>query len=591
MRHILSEVILKAYETCLEQGLLTCRPERLPQTEPCRDLKHGDFASNIAMVMSKLEKKSPRDVATPLAEALRLQTEVFDSIDVAGPGFLNMRLSPTFFSRVLRDTLEQGEGAHRSGRHGRKALIEFVSANPTGPLHLGHARGAYVGDACARLLDAAGYDVEREFYVNDAGNQIRILAETVFVRYQQLFGESVELSEGQYPAEYVIDIAKIVKEQHGDALLTMTSEERMPICRAAAIEHNLGLIKKTLGRAGISFDQFFSEQEGLHDQGLVDAVVERYRAKDAVYQAERARETEGSKRRAGSKAAQFKAEQKGGLFLETSRHGDEEDRIILRHDGSPVYLTADLAYHASKFDRGYDKIIDVFGADHGGHVPRIRAGMHLLGFDGDQLDFVLVQIVKLLRDGTELKLSKRSGTVYALEDMIEELGADATRFIFLMRSPNAQFDFDVADVLRDSNDNPVYYCQMGHARAANVLKKAASEGQPFGGLATCDDSTLNRLVLPEEREMIKMIADLNRVVVDAAEALEPQRLLHFAKELIALFHGYFSKYKATERIISDDQELTQARLALVSALKQALKSALGCLGIDAPDWMGKGDRT
>jgi arginyl-tRNA synthetase len=375
-----------------------------------------------------------------------------------------------------------------------------------------------------------------------------------------------------------------LREQDGDRWLRATEQEALPRCRSIAIEQNLASIKRSLAKAHITHDVFTSEA-ALHEAGKVVGLVDVYKARGATYEADRANDTDDKKRRDESKAAQHSEKQLGGTFLKTAEHGDDEDRIILRKDGTPVYLTADLAYHKDKFDRGYDRMIDVFGADHAGHVPRIKAGVTLLGVDANRLDFVLVQIVRITRDGHEVKVSKRKGTVFELDDLIEEAGADPCRFLFLMKTANAQIDFDLALVSKQSHDNPVFSLQYGHARCAAILRKAIEEQRAFRGETALTDAVLGKLVLPEERAMLKKMALLPDTVKSAAETLEPHRVLYFCSELISEFHGYYTKYKKTERVITEDDDKTQARLALVAAVKHTLASAFSILGVSAPERM------
>ncbi len=555
--------------------------------------EHGDWSCNVAMVASKATGKKSVELADLLIGNLVDASKLVVAVEKAGPGFLNFRLADVAFQSVAREVLKAGEGFGRQPPRstGKKVMVEFVSANPTGPVHIGHARGAFMGDALSRLLDAAGHEVIREFYINDYGRQVETLGRTVYKRYQQLFGADVQLVEGEYPAEYVIDIAKTWKAEVGDSMLTRPESEWLPRAIEVGIAENLKAIRATLALANISHDVFFSERS-LHESGKVRAVVDVYRARGVTYEAEVGeRKTKGEKvRDAESKAAKFADRQLGGTFLRTATYEengkyvlkDEEDRVILRHDGTPVYLTADLAYHKDKFDRGVDLAIDVFGADHAGHVPRIQSGVRLLGIDEKRLKFVLVQIVSIQRGGEEVKVSKRKGTVFELKDLIEEAGADVCRFIFLMKTANAQFAFDLADVAKQSKDNPVFYFQYGHARCASILRKAEEKGVAFSGTPT--DAQLARLVLPEEKAMLKKMSQLSDVVSAAAEKLEPHHVLYFCQELISDFHGYYTQYRG-DPVISDDAEKTQGRLAMVAALKQTLKSAFGILGITAPEQM------
>lgn len=551
--------------------------EAMPRfsVEPPKQEAHGDFSVNVAMMLAKPEGKKPEDIAKLIADAIK--SDAIAKVELA-KAFLNFTLKDSVIQQTAREVLKAGDAYGRAaGKTGTKVMVEYVSANPTGPIHIGHARGTFVGDAIARLLDAAGHDVTREFYVNDSGAQVEKLGRAVHGRYRELFGEKVEIES--YPGEYIIAIARSLKERDGDKWLKAPEVEWLPVCVAFGIERNLAAIRATLASADVRHDVFTSEA-ALHASGAVRKVVDVYKERDATYEADEARNRKNTERNETSKAAQYADRQLGGTFLKTGEKGDDEDRIILRKDGSPVYLTADLAYHKSKFDRGFARAIDVFGADHGGHVPRIRAGMRLLGIDDTKMQFVLVQIMRIVRNGEEVKVSKRKGTLFELDDLIEEVGADVCRFTFLMRTANAQFDFDLDAVTKKSSDNPVFYFQYGHARCAQILKKGTFVG--VGGLT---DEMLSKLTLPEERLLLKRMALLPDVVAGAAEALEPHRVLYYCQELIAGFHGYYTKYKGTERVISDDVVKTQGRLAMVAALKQTLKAAFGILGVSAPEYM------
>ncbi len=595
MKLLVREVIDATLGSLKASGTLTFDAIPAYNIEVPKNLEHGDWSCNVAMVMSKAAGKKPGDLAELIVKGLVDANSIVVSIEKAGPGFLNLRLKDSVFQAVAREVLKAGLtfGRNQPKSTGKKMLVEFVSANPTGPVHIGHARGAFMGDAISRLLDAAGHDVTREFYINDAGNQVETLGRTVFKRYQQLFGADVTLAEGEYPAEYVIEIAKTWKSEVGDSFLHKPESEWLPRAIEVGIRENLKAIRSTLAMANISHDTFFSEAT-LHVAGKVKSIVDVYKARGVTYEA-----TEGKRREKGdkvrseeSKAAKYADRQLGGTFLMTATYQenekyvlkDEEDRIILRHDGTPVYLTADLAYHKEKFDRGYDLMVDVFGADHAGHVPRIQSGMTLLGFEQKKLQFVLVQIVRITQGGEEVKVSKRKGTLFELADLIDEAGADVCRFIFLMKSANAQFDFDLDGVKKQSKDNPVFYFQMGHARCASVLKKAIEKGVPFVGPEALTDAQLARLVLPEEKAMLKKMSQLGDVVATSAEKLEPHHVLYFCQELIADFHSYFTKFRS-DPIISDDVDKTQGRLAMVAALKHTLASAFGILGISAPEHM------
>ena len=560
--------------------------------------EHGDWSTNIAMTMTKATGKKPAEIAQAIINGLVDHKGIVAKVELANPGFLNFKLHDVVFQRVARDVLAEGDhfGRQRPKSSGKKVNIEFVSANPTGPVHIGHARGAFLGDAVARLADAAGHEVTREFYINDFGKQVETLGRTVFKRYLQLFGKSITLAEGEYPAEYVVEIAKAWKAEVGDKYVNATEADVLAEAMAVGIRENLKKIRASLGKANISHDVFFSEAS-LHQSGKVKGIVDVYKARGVTYEATEGKRKEKDQkekvRNEESKAAKYADRQLGGTFLMTASWTDEkgkqplkddEDRIILRHDGTPVYLTADLAYHKEKYDRGYDTIVDVFGADHGGHVPRIESGMFLLGAEVKKFKFLLVQIVRITRGGEEVKVSKRAGTLFELDELIDEAGADVCRFIFLMKTRDAQFDFDLDAVTKQSKDNPVFYFQYGHARCASILRKAKEKGVPFVGVDKLTDAQLARLVLPEEKQMLKKMSQLADVVASAAEKAEPHHVLYFCQELISDFHSYYTQYKS-DPIISDDIAKTQGRLALTAALKQTLKSAFGILGITAPESM------
>ena len=543
---------------------------------------HGDFCINTAMLLAKLEKKSPLDLAKIIACELAKDLK-FSTIEIANPGFINIFVAPELLCDVVKLVLTQNINYGQTKLlKPINVLVEFVSANPTGGLHLGHARPAFTGDALAKVLKAAGFSVTKEFYVNDAGNQVETLARTIYKRYLELFGRSVTIEKGEYPGLYVIDIAQALKVRDGDKWLDQDESIWLENLVKFGVDYNINQIKSTLLKMGIDFDNWFFEHI-LHNDGSLEKIVEKYQNLNMLYEAQAARDVE-KVRRADSKAATYSHLQAGGTFLKTSMFGDDEDRIIKRKDGRFVYLTADLAYHNEKFIRGFDKIINIFGADHAGHVARIKAGMSALNHDSSKLEFVLVQMVRLLRDGQEVKFSKRAGEVYGIDDLIDEIGSDAARFVFLMRSSNAQFDLDLQTLTKQNNDNPVFYVQYGHARMANILQKAFDLAIDWR-LVNFDLSLQKLLSLPEEKEMLIKASELTDVVKEAAIALEPHRLIFYAQDLVKLFHSYFTKYRQEHRIISDDKNLSIARLYLVFVLKQTLHNALSFVGISAPDYM------
>lgn len=579
---ILSQMVksgMLSTKTLTVLGSLALTPSRRPE--------FGDFALNAALVIAKAEGRPPREVADCIVK--ELQHSLIAKVEVAGPGFINIFLSDEAVANIIPYIASHGDRyGYVKRKAPKKVLVEFVSANPTGGLHLGHARGAFLGDALARLLKASGHDVVTEFYVNDMGNQVETLGRTIHKRYRELFGESVVIEKGEYPGEYVIDIARALMSRDGRKWLDCPENEWLPHVSRFGIDYNLAAIKDSLNKLDISIDRYYLESL-LHEGEKLAKLVAVYKQRGMLYEAAHAEGNADKIRREGSKAAQFAHLQEGGTFLKTSQFGDDEDRIIRRKDGRFVYLVADLCYHNDKFERGFDEMVDVFGADHGGHVARIKAGMAALGHDAAKLQFVLVQMVRLIKEGREVRFSKRSGEVLGIDEVIEMVGSDVARFVFLMRSANAQFDLDLDLITKNSQENPVFYVQYGHARMANILKKASEEKGIVVDATSLSVMELKALSLPEERALLLKMSELEDVVRDAADSLEPHKLLYFAQELIKLFHGYFTSYRSSEKIIGDDPLKTAARLKMVFALKLTIKSTLGILGLSAPDYMEYGD--
>ena len=549
----------------------------------------GDFASNIALLLAKVAKKSAYDMAFMLKDIL-VANEHISKVEVAKSGLLNLSVNDQLLSMVIPYIAHKNDDYGRLSPNHLKVLLEFVSANPTGGLHLGHARCAFMGDALARLLHAAGYEVVREFYVNDMGNQVETLSRTIYKRYCELLGQSISIAQDEYPGDYVKDIASALLKRDGDIWLDKTMDEWLYPLACFGVEFNLNLIKASLKRADIYMDAYYFESK-LHHNGSLDALLAKLKERNMLYEADIALGNEDKVRRDESKAAIYAHLQEGGLFIKTKQWGDDEDRIIQRKDGRFVYLTADLAYHDDKYQRGFDKLIDIFGADHAGHIGRIKAGMKALGNDVNKLSFILVQIMRLIKDGVELRFSKRSGNVIGLDDLIDEVGPDVARFVFLMRGAHTQFDLDLDEVLTSSPDNPVFYIQYGHARMATILDKAKIEFNITPDLKSFSLAQQQLLSLPLERDLILKASELEEVVLDAAHNLEPHRLIFYAQELIKLFHAYFTKYRQSEKIISDDKEKTLARLNLIAAIKQTIYNALKILGISAPNHMALKEQT
>jgi arginyl-tRNA synthetase len=549
--------------------------------EPPRDPSMGDLATNAAMVLAKEARMNPRALADLIVADLRDDPRVIEG-SVAGPGFINLKLAPTEFHEVLRAVLLDGEGFGRSGQGaGKRVNVEFVSANPTGPMHVGHGRGAVFGDALSALLSAAGYAVTREYYINDAGAQVDVLARSAYLRYREALGETIEIPDGLYPGDYLKGVGESLAAQEGGALLDRPESEWLPLVREAAIDAMMEMIRGDLAALNIHHDVFFSERSLQTDNGgEVARTIAELQARDLVYMG-RLPPPKGQK--------DEDWEDREQLLFRATAFGDEVDRPLLKSDGSFTYFASDIAYHRSKFERGFASMIDVWGADHGGYVKRMQAAVKAVtGGEGD-LDVKLCQLVKLLRHGEPVKMSKRSGDFVTLREVVDEVGRDAARFMMLYRKNDAPLDFDLAKVVEQSKDNPVFYVQYAHARCASVLRQAADA---FDGLSLLPQdlakADLSVLSDEAEREVIHRIAQYPRVVEAAAEAHEPHRLAFYLYELASTFHSLWNKGKDSPQlrfVNQTDRVSTEARLALVLALKSVLASGLTVLGVTAPDEM------
>jgi arginyl-tRNA synthetase len=547
-----------------------------------RDPAHGDMASNAAMVLAKRAGRRPRDIAEALAGRLSGDHDIA-SIEVAGPGFLNIRLAEARWQELVRAVLRDGGqfGASTLGT-GKRALVEYVSANPTGPMHIGHCRGAVFGDALCNVLENAGFEVEREYYVNDAGAQVDKLGRTAFLRYREALGEDIgEIPEGLYPGDYMIPVGEALAKVHGPALKEKPEGQVLEIARAAAIEILLGEIKEDLAKLGVTHDTFFSERS-LTDGGKdeVAAAIDVLRAKDLIY--------EGRLPRPKGHDEDEWEDRDQTLFRSTA-FGDDMDRALKKSDGSYTYFAGDVAYHYNKLKRGFDLYFDVLGADHVGYIPRISAVMAALSDGAAHFETPVTQLVKVLRDGQPVRMSKRAGTFVALADVVEEVGRDPVRFMMLMRKHDTQLDFDLAKVVEQSKDNPVFYVQYAHARACSVFKTAlgAHPGLNISpeALAGAD---LGLLADDGERELIRTIARFPRVAERAARDREPHRVPFYLYDLASLFHSQYARGNDSPQLRFSqgrDVELTSARLALVMATRVVLSSGLSLLGVQAPDEM------
>ncbi len=517
----------------------------------------GDLSTTVSFALSKQVRRSPRDVATAIQRAVNPDPVLVAKVEVAGPGYLNIFVANGWWHGVIRKVLADGAayGCTTVGQ-GRRAQVEFVSANPTGPLHVGHGRGAALGDAIASLLEAVGYRVEREYYINDTGSQMRLLGESVWARHLEACGRAVQFPENGYHGDYIRELAEQVAATV-PGLADLETDQAISTCTKRASRILVGEIEADLRAFGVVFDSWVSERS-LYDSGEVEAVLATLRAGGYLYE--------------DGKAVGFRA----------SDFGDEKDRILIRSNGEPTYFTSDIAYHANKIHRGFARLVNIWGADHGGYIPRVKAAIQALGHDPEVLRVILLQMVKVLRGGAPVPMSKRTGEFVELREVVSEVGKDAARFLFLTRRSEAQLDFDIEVAKRQTMDNPVFYVQYAHARACSMARKAAEAGLP----GPYTDADLGRLTLPEELGILKRLAVYPEMVLNAALAYEPHRVTTYLQELAAAFHGYFTKYKDTEeRVISGDRDLSRARLAMVAAVRQVVANGLTLLGVSAPERM------
>ena len=550
--------------------------------EPPRDPSHGDLATNAAMVLARDAGLKPRDLAEMLAGELRKLPDVAKA-EAAGPGFINLSLNPGAFEIVARQAVAAGSGFGRSAMgQGARVNVEYVSANPTGPMHVGHCRGAVFGDALANLLAFAGFDVTREYYVNDAGAQVDVLARSAHLRYREALGEAIgAIPEGLYPGDYLKPVGEALAARRGRALLGKPEAEWLPEVRAFAIDSMMAMIREDLRALAIDHAVFFSERS-LHrdDASAVGAAIADLRGRDLIY--------EGRLPPPKGAPADDYEDREQTLFRATA-FGDDVDRPLMKSDGSYTYFASDIAYHRDKFLRGFRTMIDVWGADHGGYVKRLRAAVKAVTGGEGTLDVEIIQLVKLLRDGQEVKMSKRSGSFVTLREIVDEVGSDSTRFMMLYRKNDAPLEFDLAKVVEQSKDNPVFYVQYAHARAASVFRQArAAFGEESFGPEELAGADLAKLGDEGERGMMRLVAQYPRLVESAAANREPHRIAFYLYELASALHAHWNRGKedAALRFVNDkDRELTLARLALVEALKSVLRSGLRVLGVGAPEEM------
>jgi arginyl-tRNA synthetase len=554
MKEQLRACIQKGIEGCFADGTLTSGTLPAINVEKPAHPEHGDFATNVAMQMAKQERKAPRAVAEIIVNKLAGSSELIESLEIAGPGFINFRIKDSAWRNLLTEIDKAGAefGKSRVGA-GKKVQVEFVSANPTGPLHIGHGRGAATGDAVASLLLAAGFDVQREYYINDAGNQMNTLGLSTLLRYKELLGQKIEFPENCYQGDYIKDIARDAIAKHGDRFLNAPEGEGMAFFSKMAGDLILKGIDDDLKDFGVRFDNWFSEQS-LFDAGKVESAIKEMQEKGHVY------------------------EQEGALWFRTTEFGDDKDRVVVRSNGVTTYFASDIAYHRDKYARGFDWVIDVWGADHHGYVPRLKAVVQGLGRQADDLGIILVQLVALLRDGVPVAMSTRSGEFVTLKEVVDEVGRDAARFFFLMRRSDSQLDFDLELAKRQSTDNPVYYVQYAHARIKSIFETAKERG-----VEPCfDNLRLDLLTTPDEMAMIKKLSVYPETLEGAAVNFEPHRITYFLQDVAGEFHSFYNK---TRVITPEEPELTQARLFLLHCVATTIRNALTVLGISAPERM------
>ena len=553
MKKRLTRLLEETIQDCTARGLI---PQVvLPPLEVGlpRDAGHGDYATNIAMILASQLKMNPRRIAEIIVAGMQTADDILEKIEIAGPGFINFFIKDEVWCQLLQDIDDQGQhyGENELGG-GRKVQVEFVSANPTGPLHIGHARGAVVGDVIANILTACNYAVFREYYINDAGNQMQNLGRSVLLRYQELRGEQTDFPENCYRGDYIKDIARGIRQKEAGGQLREQEHDIAYYTDYAAGEILTG-IKADLQDFGVVFDDYFSEKE-LYQDDAVLKLLDALEGKGFVYQND------------------------GARWFKSTVFGDEKDRVVVRNNGEPTYFAADIAYHQHKYARGFDKVIDIWGADHHGYIPRLQAVVQALGYEKTSLQIVLVQLVNLLRDGNPVAMSTRSGEFVTMREVVDEVGKDAARYNFLMRRSDSHLDFDLELAKRQSNENPVYYVQYAHARICSILAMAREKGYQVSAFG---DTDVGRLNLAEEMALIKEISRFPEVVAGAAQTLEPHRLTFYLNDLAGIFHNYYNKH----RVVSPDDDLTKARLLLMKSVRTVIRSALGLLGVSAPEQM------
>lgn len=568
----LENAVTDAIKKAIENGALP--QSEIPQfiIETPADRKNGDLATNAAMVGARAFKIPPFKIAGEIKNNLVLDNTFFTKCEIAGPGFINFFFAPSYYAGVLRDIENEGDSYGRSDfGKGKKVMVEFVSANPTGPMHMGNARGGALGDCLAAVLDASGYDVWREFYVNDAGNQIEKFACSLEARYLQIYkGDEIEFPEDGYQGEDITDLAKLYADENGDCLLNVDSETRKKALVDFALPKNINKMKSDMAKYRINYDKWFMESE-LHKSGQVQAVVDLLKEKGLTY------EKDGALWYKNKEVLTNKllSEGKSQKYIDNL---ELKDDVLIRQNGNPTYFTADIAYHKNKFDRGFETLIDVWGADHHGHVMRLKGAMDAIGYDGDRLDVVLMQLVKLMRNGELVRMSKRTGKAIQLGDLLEEVPVDSARFLFNTREANTPVDFDLDLAVTQDNQNPVYYVQYAHARICSIIKSLENDAITA---RACTDAELMMLRESEELELINHLAAYTDEIISAAKDYDPTRITRYVTQLATLFHKFYNAC----RVKGENEGLMQARLNLCIAVKTVIKNVLTMFNITCPDKM------
>ncbi|MGD8447811.1 MAG: arginine--tRNA ligase [Desulfobacterales bacterium] len=554
MKQKLIKLIRNAANSAYEKGDLPSKAFPVIEVEVPKIESHGDFSTNIAMVTASFQKMPPRKIAELIVKHLEDPDNILAKTEIAGPGFINFFVNIGSWYPVLHKIHQEDirYGASDMG-NGEKIQVEFVSSNPTGPLHVGHGRGAAVGDSVANILRFCGYDVQKEYYINDSGLQIHTLGKSVFLRYQQLMGRKIQFPDNCYQGDYINDFAKEISDCKGKALLDSDEETSISYCAQFAAERIISQIRQDLTKFGVEFDNWFSEQS-LYDSGKVGEIIDDFRDKNIIY------------------------EKDGALWFKTKDFGDEKDRVVVRKNGQTTYFASDIAYHMDKFERGFARVIDVWGADHHGYISRVKGAIQASGLNKNRFKVILVQLVNLLRGGEPVAMSTRAGEFVTLSDVIKEVGKDAARFIFLTRHYESPLDFDLELAKKKTNDNPVFYVQYVHARISSIARKARERGlDDIAG----DTKAMAMLKEPEEINLLKTMARYPDVLKNSAKFMEPHRVTFYLMDLAACFHAYYNKH----RVLSDEPLLSRGRLYMVLAVQKVIRNGLTLLGVSAPDRM------